>query len=522
MQFTPDGPEFSEQVLPPGEPPPQYTSRPDGHIELDDDTSVPHALNYSRLFTPSIAPYKRLGIRDRILADARSPQLAISDSPRRPLPVQTDFGQGRQTFVGTMRIRSDGSAVPIPSPSPELLVHQATTDTGVSPRFLVDDSDALFVELPAGDHELRVLVSSPLTYFGGPLPPGRRVQARRSHPVVDALADDILRLAGTSRTQTDVEIVSALARYLHGFTPVDTPEDLPDNDLYMTLAQRREGVCRHRALIFTVTLLSVGVPARYVFNEAHAFAEVQLDNGWRRIELGGAAEALDVLGDTQTDRAFDHPEDELLPPDPMNIESHDASRGGESSSGTDGDGDGDGDDAATSGDNAPAVGPSTQAAQDPTASGQARQSTDEPSTAAPGSTEMGDTTGASSAGHVEDMPGPVSGSPPSPQQNEDAAQPRLPSYLIGVESPSRALRSELLTVEGQLVDDMGNPISFQSVRAFIETGSTRARHEIGEGMTDQSGRFRIEFSLPASLPAGPAELVLRFDGTPLLAPAEFR
>src|SRR5437016_1903843 len=52
---------------------------------------------------------------------------------------------------------------------------------------------------------------------------------------------------------------------------------------------------RHRAFAFLVSALAAGIPARYLSNEAHAWAEVWApQKGWMRVDLGGAAVELDV------------------------------------------------------------------------------------------------------------------------------------------------------------------------------------------------------------------------------------
>ena len=56
---------------------------------------------------------------------------------------------------------------------------------------------------------------------------------------------------------------------------------------------RQKGVCRHRAFAFLVTALGLGIPARMVANEAHAWVEVRGETGWQRIDLGGAAAAIE-------------------------------------------------------------------------------------------------------------------------------------------------------------------------------------------------------------------------------------
>src|SRR5262249_61334452 len=72
-------------------------------------------------------------------------------------------------------------------------------------------------------------------------------------------------------------------------------EDLPraTADVYLDLALSQKGVCRHRAFAFLVTALGFGIPARLVVNEAHAWVEVQGERQWQRIDLGGAAGAIE-------------------------------------------------------------------------------------------------------------------------------------------------------------------------------------------------------------------------------------
>jgi hypothetical protein len=51
----------------------------------------------------------------------------------------------------------------------------------------------------------------------------------------------------------------------------------------------RKGVCRHRSYAFVITAHRLGLPARFVHNEAHAWVEVFDGALWHRIDLGGAA-----------------------------------------------------------------------------------------------------------------------------------------------------------------------------------------------------------------------------------------
>ena len=86
----------------------------------------------------------------------------------------------------------------------------------------------------------------------------------------------------------------ALVNYFRTFAPSDdAPRASSGSALYSELALSKKGVCRHRAYAFVVTALALGVPARMVRNEAHAWVEVSDGFSWHRVDLGGAASHLD-------------------------------------------------------------------------------------------------------------------------------------------------------------------------------------------------------------------------------------
>jgi transglutaminase-like putative cysteine protease len=522
VSYTPDGPQFGPEVIPPGDPPPQLPPPTDPSVRLDDDTSAPDQLNYSQVFSPSIAPYKRLGVRDLMSSDSRSPSLVVTPSELVDLPVNARLTRDRQTFVGTMTIVSDGTPVAIPSPSPDLQVHQASTDTVAQPRFQRNLADQLFVILPSGTHELNVLVSSPLSYFGGPLPAGARPVDPREDPIFDPLADEVLQLAGTSRYDTDTVMVSRLARYLHTFQDVDNPADVNDNDLFLTLARRREGVCRHRAFIFVATLLSAGVPARYVFNEAHAFAEVRLQNGWRRVELGGAANALDVLGQDQN-RAFEGPEDELLPEDPMNMRPAPDAAGPPSTQ--------------TGANAATGAEPAGQGHEPGTAPG-GPQPHGEGAPGANAGAQAGSATAASPGGAAPPSPNPEeggspsptatpelaatsgSGQTPTPAANATAPPLRAATAFSDVRLPAQTFRVQPFSVSGRLTSADNLAIAGATVTATLVVDSAEPIN-LGTATTSSSGAFTIDIRIPVAVRPGPAELRLSFAGDTQFEPAEY-
>jgi Transglutaminase-like superfamily len=87
------------------------------------------------------------------------------------------------------------------------------------------------------------------------------------------------------------EVVHKMVDYFRAFAPSEEPPS-GRGDIYLDLALSKKGVCRHRAFAFLVTALGIGVPARMVVNEAHAWVEVYDAKLWHRVDLGGAAANL--------------------------------------------------------------------------------------------------------------------------------------------------------------------------------------------------------------------------------------
>jgi hypothetical protein len=114
-------------------------------------------------------------------------------------------------------------------------------------------------------------------------------------PSLRDAARDVLTSLGLSRRVSPREAVTTLVAHFRAFAPSD---DLPAArqavELYRELSLSKKGVCRHRAFAFVITSLALGLPARFVRNEAHAWVEVSDGSIWHRIDLGGAAGRFEV------------------------------------------------------------------------------------------------------------------------------------------------------------------------------------------------------------------------------------
>ena len=65
-----------------------------------------------------------------------------------------------------------------------------------------------------------------------------------------------------------------------------------DEDLLINMLTKKQGVCRHKAMLFQMLCHYWGVPARLVSNASHYFVEVSADHGttWHQYQLGGGGD----------------------------------------------------------------------------------------------------------------------------------------------------------------------------------------------------------------------------------------
>jgi hypothetical protein len=152
-------------------------------------------------------------------------------------------------------------------------------------------------------------------YFSAPVPDNVPLGAGAGDPATQlpatarAAAARVLPRLGVDASMPFAAGLDRLVEYFRSFRAGPPPQD--GGDIFEDLALGQVGVCRHRAFAFLVAARALGVPTRYVQNEAHAFVEVRAPDGrWRRVDLGGEAPSLDVKG---ADRVRLH----TPPPDPF-------------------------------------------------------------------------------------------------------------------------------------------------------------------------------------------------------------
>ncbi|WP_437488514.1 transglutaminase-like domain-containing protein [Sorangium sp. So ce1014] len=268
---------------------------PEASYEPDRDTRRPNVERYDDPFSPATAPFKRLQAYDAVRADY---SLVVRDRGLKTLKADGSVAAGDEAFYGDISVDlvpNEPVRIPTVGPDTRLVRMHVNPDTPVV--VLRDGADNWFVR---GTKSARVRLVVQLAIaratFGsdfadvdwGKLAPYRTPQ-EASH---EAAFRQVAQAIGISPTMRPRDVVQKMVEYFRSFTPSDDPPK-GNGDIYLDLALSRKGVCRHRAFAFLVTALHIGIPARMVVNEAHAWVEVFDGSLWHRIDLGGAALNMD-------------------------------------------------------------------------------------------------------------------------------------------------------------------------------------------------------------------------------------
>lgn len=275
---------------------------PDSTYEPDRDTRRPHVENYDDPFSPATAPFKRLRAYDWVDGDY---SLRVRDKSLRAIPVGGSVAAGDEPFYGDMSVDLiPGQPVRIPTVGPGARILRLHANPEVPVEALRDGADNWFVR---GQTRARVRLVMELAIardtFGrdfadvdwsvlDALEASRAAAGAPGAHLHDAAFREVAQAIGISRAMRPREAVRKMVEYFRSFAPSEEPPS-GRQDIYLDLALSKKGVCRHRAFGFLVTALGLGVPARMVVNEAHAWVEVFDSKLWHRVDLGGAAANLD-------------------------------------------------------------------------------------------------------------------------------------------------------------------------------------------------------------------------------------
>jgi len=299
-------------------------------------TALPGAVGYFEVFTPTITPYKRVTSLDGVALAGSVPVLAVADVARTQVVVEgagtpAPDARPRDRFWGSVVLDfADGHVVPLPSVSPESRILTLRTEPAdVALHIERDHADNFFAVLDTTRtvSAVRVifLTDAPRTYFGldegAVLPTAPSDALVAEVPVLpESVERDALIFAhelGLSRGDPFDRVLSSLVDHFRSFEESEEPPADTGN-IFLDLARGMRGVCRHRAYAFAITAMALGIPTRFVNNEAHAWVEVHMPErrGWLRVDLGGSAQGL-VSRSADRGPAYQPPVRDLLPrPEP--------------------------------------------------------------------------------------------------------------------------------------------------------------------------------------------------------------
>lgn len=302
----------------------------DTSMTPDGDTGPDSTLHYVSVFNPDVLPFKRMSAFD---ATTDGYKLFVGRTAQIEVPVvgTADTDKTRDTFFGSVMIElSPGKEIPLPSVAPDMRILAYEVKPAVRLEFSKDGADNFYVRSAdpraSGTHRLNFTVDADAGYFAPALPTGG---ARLTPSVVAALTPTALRptLPRGVRNEAeltlrklgarpDMELSDAFNRLVGYFRAFEAKPMQSTGNIYRDLCDSQAGVCRHRSFAFMITANALGIPTRYVQNEAHAFVEVWFpERGWQRIDLGGAALRMEVTGAKDKDLHRPRADDPFVKPD---------------------------------------------------------------------------------------------------------------------------------------------------------------------------------------------------------------
>ncbi len=523
-----------------GEPAPRYLpapkpgTKPPPRIKADAQTGRQGTLHYRVVFNPSVAPFKRDLAFDEVTAAG---ELALSGADLRPIRPRGDRARpGHELFWGHVTLElSPGQKTPMPSVAPTSALLSVEATPSVPLTFWRDRAGNLSVSItkpvPGGRVDLRFVMDAPSRYFASPVGAGAVRDdpwTPRLAPALQAEMQALWPAVGVSSARSRKANLNALATWFRGFVPGAGPP--PGQRLLRNLVTGRTGVCRHRSLGLVVLAHSLAIPAHYVMNDAHAFAEVWAPGidgrgGWVRLDLGGGADELQLhaaknkrLHQPLFHDPFPRPRAYANQTGGGGVPHSGAGswagaqrvKGAEQFSGM-----------------MPSADPRTPSAQ-PTAAGDA-------AAAASTSPPAGAVSAATSAAAGRDKrdwlrararalaapstpPGALARTPGT-TANVPQKQPSRDATSIQLAAAAQAWVGEVLRISGRLIGPVKGVVGQALEVWLVQPSDPTHGRQIGTAMTGQAGRFKATVAIPLDARLGVWDLVVRFSGNAALAPS---
>ena len=442
-------------------------------------TALEGTLGYYSVFSPTITPFKRVTALDSVEVDASGvPVLVLtkeSAARRRPVPIEDgdENGVPRDRFWGNVVLDfRSGSVVPFPSVSPGARILSLQTEPKLPVRIEKDAADNFYAVIDSrAGVMVRVvfLMDAPQRYFGTTIPdvPVDTLAAKvpKLPTAVKNNADRLLSELSLSRKSSLKSALETLTRHFRSFEESSEPPKNTGNIL-ADLTRGMRGICRHRTYSFSILAQALGIPTRFVQNEAHSFVEVALPVGgevaFMRIDLGGAANGLETHTGDQRPTYQPRFPDPLPRPEAYRRSYSQAAQANRSQ-----------------------VGPANSA------------------TGGTGGTEIAEQ--ANNMSPDVELPVPAS---------QNAAQSKGSLNVVLSQSDYEVFRGSALKVSGRARGGDGVAVDSLRIEVLLLSGTGRTRGEqlLGVTVTDDHGHFSDSFAVPSEVLVGDHVLIARSPG----------
>lgn len=465
-----------------------------GRYRLDGNTSTPSLVGYSDPFSPSIPPYKRMFAYDSV-NDAL--ELVVARTELTPVGVGGTVRPADDQFFAELELRAEGSKpVRLPTVGAGFRILSAKVSPERPFALLQDSAENLFVrDLPAGTVTWTAHMAVDRRVFGSAFPDVHWSTLRPYLPELPAIvataATPVLAKAGATTSQRPAQALRRLVQYFRSFSPEEKLYTTTGVQLYHDIALSQQGVCRHRSFAFVVSALALGLPSRFVRNEAHAWVEVFDGKLWHRVDLGGAASDVALSGELNAPHQ--------PPADPYVWPSTGESGQGMINRALDAGGNGQpGNPGARQGANTQSspngVNPSAQPADSAITPGGAP---------VPGQAPGDDA--ADSTATTDDA--------------VEASASQYPTQLTVQFGGATLKRGERFSLSGTARQPAGNACALMRIEVDLIERTSKATFGIGTLVTDDKGRYGGELVVPNRVPVGDYQVNVKTPGNQSCAPA---
>jgi transglutaminase-like putative cysteine protease len=462
-----------------------------GRYRLDGNTSTPSLVGYSDPFSPSIPPYKRLFAYDTVNAHL---ELVVARDTLTPVGVGGASRASDDQFYAEVKVDAQAEQpLRLPTVGAGFRVLSSKVSTNRSFSLHADSAENLFLRgLPPGPVTWTAHLAIDRRAFGSPFPDVHWSTLRPYVPelpaVVASAAAPVLAKMGVTTSQRPAQALRKLVQYFRSFNPEEKRYTSTGVQLYHDIALSQQGVCRHRSFAFVVTALALGLPSRFVRNEAHAWVEVYDGKLWHRLDLGGAASNVSLSGELNS--PHQPPADPYVWPSTgesgQSMVARALGAGGGGSTGQSG---------ARS--ESHTTSPPPGGAGAPTAT----------SVATPNALPLA----------ADELGGPGDVVPESEQSNE-SSQGRASTLTVQF-GGATLKRGERFSLSGVARQTTGAGCALMRVEIRLVEQTSRVTYAIGTLVTDEKGRYGGELVVPNRVPVGDYGVNVTTPGNHMCAPA---